>query len=286
MTLCSILWLLACLLTEWHDSHECSALTCSLNYWLTRMHIHLVQAYNRAIGACGETVNINCGSMPASRSASKQVRRGRMIEQSCKPSEGEGSGIVLADAASPNTYTICTYYVYVYTYMREKERLREYLTALPYPGLTGHVRSIALATTYQHHLTHLIPCVTAWILADSFHAGLHASRFTISLPYWMLTCLHNHMLPWRPTVLVDQVQTKRACSWWANTFSCRPVEVHVSSMAPQRGQPSTEHSMTRLPPEFHTDWETVYYWLPEVSFQRFNDRLDWFNNDFRPGTYA
>ena len=110
------------------------------------MHIHLVQAYKRAIGACGETVNINCGNMPASRSASKQVRRESMTEQSCKPSDGEGSGIVLADAASPNTYTICTYYVYVYMHMKEKERVREYLTVLPYPGLTGHVRSIALAT--------------------------------------------------------------------------------------------------------------------------------------------
>ena len=130
-------------------------------------------------------MNIECGSIALSWWTRKWVVIEREWLNNDMISENEGIG----------TWYWFMQHIHV---EREKEILA-YLTASPYPGLTGGAWLITSTTSCQQLLIISIVCVTARIVADTFHAERHASAFMMfiilfkNLAY-LPDHLHNHML--------------------------------------------------------------------------------------------
>ena len=83
---------------------------------------------------------------------------------------------------------------------KERKKMLAYLTASPYPGLTGGAWLITSTTSCQQLLIISIVCVTARIVAGTFHAERRASAFMMFIILfkrclaYLPDHLHNHML--------------------------------------------------------------------------------------------
>ena len=110
--------------------------------------------------AFGEAVDIECGSIALSRCTREWV----VIER-----EGEREWLN-NNFISQNERIGTWYWSMQHIHVKREEEILAYLTASPYPGLTGGVWLITSTPCCQQLLTISIVCVTACIVADKFHA--------------------------------------------------------------------------------------------------------------------